>query len=66
VGYSPSVRHKCVTNTYLLERSSCIQCGGLGPKSCLSLVTPWTVASQPSLSVEFSSKNTGVGCHFLL
>ena len=27
-------------------------------------VTPWTVAHP--LSVEFSSKNTGVECHFLL
>ena len=29
-------------------------------------MTPWTVAHQDPLSVEFSSKNTGVGCHFLL
>ena len=28
--------------------------------------TPWTVARQASLSLEFSSKNTGVGCHRLL
>ena len=28
--------------------------------------TPWTVACQASLSMEFSSKNTGVGCHSLL
>ena len=30
------------------------------------VVTPWTVALQVPLSVEFSGKNTGVGCHFLL
>ena len=27
---------------------------------------PWTVAGQAPLSVGFLSKNTGVGCHFLL
>ena len=29
-------------------------------------VTPWTVAHQASLSMEFFSKNTGVCCHSLL
>ena len=29
-------------------------------------VTPWTVAHQAALSMGFSRKNTGVGCHFLL
>ena len=29
-------------------------------------VTPWTVAHQIPLFMEFSSKNTGMGCHFLL
>ena len=28
--------------------------------------TPWTVACQVLLSWDFSEKNTGVGCHFLL
>ena len=32
-------------------------------QSCLTLCNPWTVAP---LSMGFSSKNTGVGCHFLL
>ena len=31
-----------------------------------SFVTPWAVAHQAPLSVGFSDKNTGVGCHFLL
>ena len=31
-----------------------------------SLVTPWTVARQAPLSMGFLSKNTGVGCPFLL
>ena len=30
------------------------------------LVTSWTVACQPPLSMKFSGKNTGVGCHALL
>ena len=29
-------------------------------------LTPWTVACQASLSMEFSRQNTGVGCHSLL
>ena len=29
-------------------------------------VTPWTVAYQAPLSMGFSGKNTGVGCHVLL
>ena len=28
--------------------------------------TAWTVACQAPLSMEFSGKSTGVGCHFLL
>ena len=31
-----------------------------------SFATTWTVARQASLSIGFSMKNTGVGCHFLL
>ena len=41
-------------------------CGGLVAKSCLALVTLWTVALQAPLSMEISRKNTGVRCHFLL
>ena len=33
---------------------------------CPTLVTPWTVARQVSLSMGFSSKNTGVDCHSFL
>ena len=29
-------------------------------------VTPWIVAFQTALSLEFSRQETGVGCHFLL
>ena len=38
--------------------------GGLVAKSFPTLETPWTVAWQAPLSMEFS-RNTGVGCHFL-
>ena len=31
-----------------------------------TLSPPWTVVYQAPLSMGFSSKNTGVGCHFLL
>ena len=31
-----------------------------------SFATPWTITHQALLSTEFSNKNTGVGCHFLL
>ena len=31
-----------------------------------SLKTPWTVACQAPLSTGFPSKNSGLGCHFLL
>ena len=34
-------------------------------QSCPTLATPWTVAHQALLSMEFSGKNAGVGCHFL-
>ena len=31
-----------------------------------SFATPWTVAHQAPLSMDFPGKNTGVGCYFLL
>ena len=40
--------------------------GGLVTKSCLTLVTPWTVACQAPPSMGSPGKNTGVGCQFLL
>ena len=39
---------------------------GLVAQSCLTLVNPWTVACQAPLSWDFSGKNIGMGCHFLL
>ena len=35
-------------------------------QSCPTVSTLWTVAHQTPLSMEFSSRNTGVGSHFLL
>ena len=40
--------------------------GGLVAKSCPTLATPWTVACQVPLSMEFPGRNTVVDCHFLL
>ena len=40
--------------------------GGLVAKSCLTSATPWIVARQAPLSMDFSGKNTEVDCHFLL
>ena len=31
-----------------------------------SFATPWTIAHQAPLSMEFSSQDTQKGCHFLL
>ena len=39
---------------------------GLVTKSCLTLVTPWTVAPQFLCPWDSPGKNTGEGCHFLL
>ena len=33
---------------------------------CPTLATLWTIAHQAPLSMGFTGKNTGVGCHFLL
>ena len=44
--------------------SNCLLGGGLVAKSCPTLVTPWTVARL--CLWEFSGKNTGVDCHFLI
>ena len=35
-------------------------------KSLWTLVTPWTVANKAPLSIGYTGKNAGVGCHVLL
>ena len=39
--------------------------GGLGTKSCLTPATPWTIACQASLSMEFSRQEYWSGLPFL-
>ena len=41
------------------------QSGGLVTKSCLTLASPWTVARQAPLSMDFPDKDIGMDCHFL-
>ena len=40
--------------------------GDLVAKLCPTLATPWTIACWSPLYMEFSRKEYGVGCHFLL
>ena len=59
----------CWTRARMLSRAAVTldTCMRAQSHSCVLLfVTPWTVAHQAPLSVAFSGKNTGVGCHFLL
>ena len=53
---------------HCLSDPTCHCCCCLAMKSCLTLVTPWTVACQAPLGFprDFPGKNIGVGCHFLL
>ena len=48
--------------TYEMQKGHCVcVCAQLCPT-----LAPWTVDHQALLPLEFSSKNTGAGCHFLL
>ena len=50
-----------------LSRFSPCTCAPACVLSCIWFFeTPWTVACQASLSMEFSGKNTRADCHFLL
>ena len=49
----------CLVELNILTPWVCVCCAQL-------FVTPWTVALQVPLSVGFPSKNTGMGCCFLL
>ena len=40
--------------------------GGLVAKSCLTLVTPWTIACQAPLSMGFSRQEFWSGLHMIL
>ena len=53
-------------NSKLLSNKSHALCAVLGRVSHAQLfATPWTVAHHAPLSMGFSSKNTGAGCHAL-
>ena len=53
-------KHKWYTKSVVRDIILCV-------KSCIQLFsTPWTVAHQAALFMKYSSKNTGVGCRFLL
>ena len=57
--YGENQKQKClkvVLHVRVLSRFSHVQL----------FVTPWTVAHQPPLSVEFSRQEYWSGCHFLL
>ena len=41
-------------------------CVHVHTQSCLTLVTPWTLALQAPLSMEFLRQEYAMGCHFLL
>ena len=47
---------------YRLEQCVCARAQSL---SCVRLLeTPWTVACKAPLSIDFSGRNIGVGCHY--
>ena len=56
----PASQRKC-----LLKGLVRVFCCYLGSKCFLTLITPWTVASQAPLW-DFPGKNIAVSCHFLL
>ena len=60
---SPLSLHYVWESTYTIIKHGG---GGVVTKLCPTLATPWTVDYQAALSMGFSGKNTGVGCHFLL
>ena len=72
--YLSTLIFRNISNTYYLLYPVSISCKKVNGcccclvlKSCLTLChTPWTVAHKSPLSMGFSGKNTGVGCHALL
>ena len=48
-----------------MDRGTCMCVCVLVSQSCLTLLTPWTVAHKAPLSMDSPGKNTGVGCHAL-
>ena len=65
----PGTKHSHFANTRPSRQNSqrsSVWIGGLVAKSCPTLAIPRTVTCQAPLSWDSPSKNTGVGCHFLL
>ena len=57
----------CLVSQYFKVDSTHMHARALSRFSRFQLfMTLWTVAHQVPLSLRFSSKNTGVGCHILL
>ena len=53
--------------SHLQTSKTALACMRAQSLSCVKLfVTPWTVALKALCPQNFSGKNTGVGCHFLL
>ena len=48
--------------TLCISQSACV----LSSTVVSGSATPWTVACQPPLAINFSDKNTGMDCYFLL
>ena len=62
---SQHARPPCPSATSLFLFFFCItKCGGFVTKSCLTLVTPWTVARQAPLSFGFSRQEYLSGLPF--
>ena len=65
LGAGRTVKARCP-----LWRDKALRCSRPGQVMCSVrsefFATHWVAALQAPLSMEFSSKNTGVGCHFLL
>ena len=58
-----------ILTSHMKSKNGCVSLAEcvLSCFSCVWLfVTLWTIACQAPLSAEFSRKNPGVGCHFLL
>ena len=61
----------CIVSGYMEDTQENWESPWNSPRLCSPshvwlFVTPWTVARQVLLSMDFSGKNSGMGCHFLL
>ena len=62
-----SVRGSCLFTENQLASCWLVSCASVcKPSRARLLETPWSMAPQAPLSMEFSGRNTAVGCHALL